>query len=689
MTFLWKSPHVDDAYNTFQDMFNNACDIHCPIKEKRVKGSFPEWINGDYIKLCKDRDYYFSRAHKFNDENDWKRARQLRNEANKLNRSLKKNYCNQAINENVNNSKKLWSTIKKLIPKNTSSVSSVHTQDGFTANDKETADKFNSYFTSIGDVLASKFKPDDDDIEDVDNCDIDENDGHFKFDVVTPEFIFDQICSFSNNKSTGIDNDCIRLLKLAAPVICHPLAYICNLSLFTSHFPAKWKVAKVTPIYKDGDKSDVSNYRPISVLPILSKILERVVHDQLYNYLTCNNILHPCQSGFRCNHSTSTTLIDVTDHILSNMNEGKVTGAIFLDLKKAFDTVSHRLLLKKLHSYGITGHTLQWFESYLKNRSQAVNINSTLSDFKDINIGIPQGSILGPLLFIVFVNSLPDSVKCKCVMYADDTTLLTSSSDPVTLEFELKQNLDMVANWFKSNQLTLNIKKTKLMMFGTWQNLSKFKNISLTYDDNDIEIVDKFKYLGVVFDPHLSWSEHVNHMSSNISKRIGVIRRIKHYLPCSTVNLLAKAMVFPLFDYCSPVWSNFTANHHNHLQILQNKLARVLLHADIRTTIDKMMEDLNWVKLDCRWNHQLLIVTFKCLKEMAPVYLSSCFTFTHSAHGRTTRSQCSNTLVVPPWNITAGKRTFHYRAASLWNRLPVDVRSKFTDMSLNEFKSVI
>ena len=227
------------------------------------------------------------------------------------------------------------------------------------------------------------------------------------------------------------------------------------------------------------------------------------------------------------------------------------------------------------------------------------------------------------------------------------------------------------------------------MMFGTWQALSKFKDISLTYDNNDIEIVDKFKYLGVVFDPHLSWCEHVNHMSSNISKRIGVIRRIKYYLPCSTVNLLAKAMVFPLFDYCSPVWSNFTANHHNHLQILQNKLARVLLHADIRTPIDKMMEDLNWVKLDCRWNHQLLVITFKCLKEMAPVYMSSYFTFTHSAHERTTRSQCSNTLIVPLWNITAGKRTFQYRAATLWNRLPVDVRSKFTDMSLNEFKSVI
>ena len=330
-----------------------------------------------------------------------------------------------------------------------------------------------------------------------------------------------------------------------------------------------------------------------------------------------------------------------------------------------------------------------WFESYLKNRLQAVNINSILSDFKDIDIGIPQGSILGPLLFIVFVNSLPDSVQCKCVMYADDTSLLVSSSDPVSLQTALSSNLDMVANWLRSNQLTLNIKKTKLMLFGTSQTLNKFQNISLTYNDNNIDIVDKFKYLGIVLDPYLLWNEQVNHLSSNISKRIGVIRRVQKYLPCSTTNLLAKAMVFPHFDYCSPVWSNFSVIHHNSLQILQNKLARVLLHADIRTSIDKMMNDLNWIKLDNRWKHQLLVMTFKCLKEIAPDYISSYFTFTRSTHNKNTRSQVTNILITPPWNIIAGKQSFHYRAASLWNRLPVSICSNALDMSLNKFKSVI
>jgi len=682
---VMKCNNVDDACQTFQSIFDNICNSNCPVTEKRVKGSFPDWITSDFIKLSKDRDYYFAKAQKSNNSEDWIKARQLRNKVNKLNKTLKRNYCSNAINDNVHNSKKLWSTIKKLLPKNVSNTTNVKTQDGLTCNDKATANQFNTYFTSIGNSLASNFQHS----SNIDNLIEVENNNQFGFDVVTPDFIFDQICQFSNNKSSGFDDTCIKLLKLSAPIICHPLAYICNLSIITSTFPSMWKKAKVTPIYKDGNRDEVSNYRPISVLPILSKILERAVHNQLYDYLVCNNILSPCQSGFRSNHSTNTTLLDVTDYILNNMNDGNVIGAIFLDLKKAFDTVDHDLLLKKMFSYGITGMPLNWFKSYLTGRSQAVKVNSAISDFNDINIGIPQGSILGPLLFIIFVNSLPDSVDCKCVMYADDTTLLVSSPDPMTLQNKLKNNLDKIATWFESNKLTLNIKKTKLMLFGSNYNLSKFKDITLMYKNDNIEIVDKFKYLGVIFDPNLSWSTHVDYVSSNVSKRIGVIGRIKNYLPQKTTNMLAKALVFPHFDYCSSVWSNFTAYHHHELQVLQNRLARMLLHADIRTPIDKMMVDLEWMKLNCRWDKQLLTITFKCLKKIAPSYISSVFTFTHSVHTKGTRSQTYNALVTPSWNNSSGKRTFHYRASVLWNNLPQNIRSEIDSLSLHAFKNAI
>jgi len=320
---------------------------------------------------------------------------------------------------------------------------------------------------------------------------------------------------------------------------------------------------------------------------------------------------------------------------------------------------------------------------------QTVNINSTLSDFKCVNMGIPQGSILGPLLFIIYVNSLPDCINCKCIMYADDTTLLFKSSDSISLQSEMNDNLSKIARWFEVNKLTLNLEKTKYMIFGTNHALNNFENISLNYGNDIIERVYKFKYLGVIFDPTLAWSEHVDYISSVVSKRIGVIRRVKFYLPPKTLNLLANALVFPHFDYCSPIWSNCISDFCNSLQILQNKLARVLLSADIRTPIFDMMNTLHWDKLNERWNKQILVVVFKCLNNNAPSYLSSKFTFTSSIHSQGTRSQSFNTLVLPPWNNNSGKRTFQYRGALKWNSLTTDVRSNYTSMKLERFKASI
>lgn len=683
---IFENNDVNIALEIWTNMFDIACNAQAPLKDKLVKGSpLPEWINNDFIQLTHDRDYYFRKATKTNDPIDWKNARTLRNKVNNLSKHLKKTYCSNAINENVNNSKKLWSTIKKLIPNNKPSIQSVQSDNGITINDKETADQFNEFFTSIGNKLAKQFGNINSKPKSCNNT----NSKYNYFDCITPEFVFDEICKMSNNKSSGIGNFNVKLLKLAAPIICHSLAYICNLSLQTSVFPHDWKRAKVTPIYKDGDKADVSNYRPISVLPIISKIIERAVHNQLYNFFTKNNILNECQSGFRSNHSTTTTLLDVSDFILNNINQGKITGALFLDLKKAFDTVNHSLLIQKLHTYGVTGNALQWFTSYLSGRTQSVNINSTLSDFKEIDIGIPQGSILGPLLFIVYVNSLPDCINCKCVMYADDTTLLFSASDPNTLQCQMNNNMLKIAQWFENNQLTLNIKKTKFMIFGTAHSLNNYHNILLKYDNDTIERVDKFKYLGVIFDPLLSWCEHVDYISSVVSKRIGVIRRVKFYLPSHTLNMLANALVFPHFDYCSPIWSNCNTEQSNSLQILQNKLARVLLSADIRTSILDLMQALHWNKLQERWNIQLLTIVFKCLKQDAPSYLLSHFVFTSSIHSQNTRSQFCNTLVVPSWNSKSGKRTFHYRGASLWNSLPPDVRKNMSSMSMLMYKSTL
>ena len=274
-------------------------------------------------------------------------------------------------------------------------------------------------------------------------------------------------------------------------------------------------------------------------------------------------------------------------------------------------------------------------------------------------------------------------------MYADDTTLLFSASDPTTLQRDMNYSLAKIAQWFENNQLTLNLKKTKFMVFGTNHSLKEFSNIDLNYGNHRIDRVDKFKYLGVVFDPILSWCDHTDYISSIISKRIGVIRRVKFYLPSHILKKLANALVFPHFDYCSSVWSNCNLEHSKSLQILQNKLARVLLSADIKTSVQDLMQALNWDTLHDRWTHQLLLLVFKCLRLDAPSYLSSHFTFTSTIHSKNTRSQVCNALVVPPWSNKPGKRTFQHRGATLWNSIPSDVRRSFNSMSVPVFKKMI
>jgi len=479
----------------------------------------------------------------------------------------------------------------------------------------------------------------------------------------------------------------VRMLKLAAPYIAESLAYICNLSLCKYDFPDDWKKAKVSPIFKSGDKNDVGNYRPISVLPITSKIIERAVHDQLYAHLSNEHLLSAAQSGFRINHSTATTLLDVQDYILKNMDDGYVTGIIFLDLKKAFDTVNHEILLSKLKAYGIGEIELSWFKSYLKNRNQAVKINSTLSDFQNVNIGIPQGSILGPLLFIIYVNCLPNCVDCKTVMYADDTTLMCKGKTKQDIQNKLESCLFNIAKWFKANELTLNVDKTKLMICGTKCQLEKFNDVNVFYNNNVIERVSEFKYLGVKFDCCMTWSNHVDYLCSSIAKRIGIIKRVKHFMPRHTLTMLSNALVIPLFDYGSTVWSNFSQESQLKLQVLHNNLARTILSADIRTHVDDMMAALEWIKLKDRWENHLLILVFKCLKNLSPAYLSSQFNFIHDYHNYATRNHSSNTLVVPKFKSNSGKRTFHVRSAYIWNNLPTTIRTEVNVLSLGQFKA--
>ena len=274
-------------------------------------------------------------------------------------------------------------------------------------------------------------------------------------------------------------------------------------------------------------------------------------------------------------------------------------------------------------------------------------------------------------------------------MYADDTSLMYKARNECELQNNLNSCLNKVAKWFDANKLTLNVDKTKFMNFGTKRILDKFTNVRLTFNNNIIERVDEFKYLGVKLDSNLSWITHIDYLCKNVSKRIGIIKRVKHFLPHQTTVMLSNALVIPHFDYGCTVWSNFSSELQNKVQVLHNNLARIILSADIRTPVNDMMDALQWVKLEKRWHEQLLLIVFKCLKNMGPSYLSSKFEFVHDYHSYKTRNHTTNTLVVPKFNSNAGLRTFHVRAAHAWNNVSPIVRTELDSKPTSQFKSKI
>ena len=335
----------------------------------------------------------------------------------------------------------------------------------------DVAELLNNFFTEIGSNLSRN-------VENVETtykeflCATDEE---FVFEETTSSHIFSLLSKLCKSKATGLDNISAKLLRECPDLIAESLTYIFNQSLLTGIFPDEWKSARATytPLYKNsGKRNDPTNYRPISVIPVVAKIFERVVYDQLYHYLTEYCILSRYQSGFRSLHSTITALLEATDSWAMNIDRGFVNAVVFLDLKKVFDAVDHNILLKKLQFYGIRGFCHKWFTSYLSNRTQTCLMNSFSSTPKLVKCGVPQGTILGPLLFLLYINDLPNCLYfSQPRMCADDTSLTFASVDLKHIDDCLNYDLNRVYTWLSANKLTLNLTKTEFMLAPCEQSL--------------------------------------------------------------------------------------------------------------------------------------------------------------------------------------------------------------------------
>ena len=355
------------------------------------------------------------------------------------------------------------------------------------------------------------------------------------------------------NKSLGPNSIPIYIMKLCNAFFSNGLLKIVNLSFVTGIFPDLCKIAKVVPIFKKGDPLKCNNYRPISLLPIFSKIFEKFIYSRMYSFLEKNNLLQDKQFGFRSKHSTTHALISLTESIKNFLDKKDIVSGIFIDLEKAFDTVNHSILCDKLNYYGFRGKSNDLIKSYLINRKQFVSINGYDSTKLDITCGVPQGSTLGPLLFLLYINDLQNSLKfAKSSHFADDTCLTYSNKNPKTLEINLNHDLKNLTQWLRANRLSLNVDKTKLLIFKSKYNKNQYQDMIIKLLGKRLEPSTSVKYLCIHIDHNLSWDCHIKEMNAKLSRTNGIISNLRQL--CSKEDDVVSLLCTILLSY--EIWKS-------------------------------------------------------------------------------------------------------------------------------------
>lgn len=480
--------------------------------------------------------------------------------------------------------------------------------------------------------------------------------------------------------SAGLDQINPCNIKWVVHQIAEPLAHIINLVFKTGVFPTQLKRAKITPVFKKGDRTLISNYRPISILPFFSKVIEKCIVRRLNKYLSKFNTLSKHQFGFRAGHSTNLALLSFTDKIKYAIDSGNYAGALFIDLTKAFDSIIHSILFHKLTAIGVVGPALSLIQSYLSDRRQAVCVSQNLSNFKTTNKGVPQGSILGPLLFLIYINDLPNCVyNSEPFLYADDTTILATDKCLHSLTEKLTSDINNILLWCRQNCLHINASKTKFMIFHSSQRHLTHEPI-ISINNHAIQVVNQCMFLGVVLDSHLKYTQHISYLRTKAAHGIRILLKARHFFSVSTLLSLYYAFIHSHFTYCLSSWGNTYPTHLMPLQYIQNQAIRILTFSPFRSHASSLLQQLSILSINELFKYNLAILLFKSLHNMVPLNV---FTRSSLVNVNSTRFASNHNLLLPNVHSNYGKQTANFAAFVFWNSLPTNVK---LSSSLHLFK---
>ena len=658
------------ALNIFYELLIPILNKHAPVRRKRVKQqTLPGWLTSEIIEAMRVRD-------NFKKGKNFAAYKKQRNKVTCLVRNAKRAYFSKMINNNSDTAA-IWKAMNNITGKSTN-VNKPPVE-------KISADAFNDHFLSIASSLikseTSSIEPFQispilnqlctDKLKSYDSCTIPEMAVHEVGKYIT---------ELKNKKSTGLDTVNVLLLKTSLPYIVQPLTYIYNLCIKQSVFPQAFKTAKVIPLPKTTDLGNPNNFRPISLLSVLSKPLEKHIYKHLMNFMEHHSLFHTFQSGFRKNHSCHTALVHLCDKWLSAINKSEIAGAVFLDFKKAFDLVDHSILLQKLSLYVQNSNTLELVRSFLLDRTQLVCASGELSKVGTITCGVPQGSILGPLLFCIFINDLPAHItennnNVFCDLFADDSTIHTQSADFETLQSSLQKASDNVQHWCERNRMVLHPDKTQCMVITSRQKHQREPLIlNIKLQSTSLRQVREHKVLGVYIDQELKWQTHIEYLCKIVSRNLFLLKKLKLYVNPDARKLFFQAHCLSHISYASTVWCNAGEVHIKKINSLHRRGIKLISDSQIPT--DEKFTELNILTLHKQFTYHVALLIFKILHSHAPFYLNDLLTKSHN-QGRSIK------LLLPLPRIDLFKTSLAFCGSKVWNSLPPYITNC---NSINSFK---
>lgn len=676
--------NVDEAWKLWSHKFNSIMSQCIVNKEVTIRPRDKPWYNSLLRRENRKLEYHHKKAKNGNTHVLWESYKRARNLYYRNCRQAESDYkakIMSSLYDPVNaGSSKWWTLLKSFLGRtNNKGIGPIENNQTIIYDDSAKAEAFNDFFVSHSnlDHLASNttLPPD-----------LQVNLNTLNNITVTYQDVIDVLLNLKTSKAAGPDGIGPRVLKEAGVAIAAPLAKLINLSLKTNKVPTSWKRANVIPIHKKNDPKSLNNYRPVSLLNCVAKVAEKVVFKYLYNFLHDNHFISINQSGFKPGDSTENQLLDIYHTICQHLDNGKDVRAIFCDISKAFDKVWHSGLIYKMKQAGVSEPLLGWFKNYLSDRQQRVVLNNKMSPFKHIKAGVPQGSVLGPLLFLIYINDINSVISSPVRLFADDTSIFlpVDSNNVQQAGRQLNDDLNSIQNWAKQWLVSFSPSKTKTITFSL-KKTKKLDHPVLYFNNKAIEKVEFHKHLGLTLASNLTWGLHIDNISKKARRLVNLMSSLKHSLDRKSLETMYISFVRPTLEYANQVWINCTNEQSNTLDSIQLDSARIVTGAIRGTGHDSMLNDLGWLSLSQRRQNRQLYFFQKNFITKEPKYLYDHIpTFVNSVSRYPLRNKFN--LRENFSRTTIFKKSFFNSAISAWNKLDVKIRNI---VDLKQFKKEI